>query len=366
MSDIEIEIEQKKKHLLDLENKIEFTENINSITEMSSLIPDLSSVEIKEKLDNITLKRKEMVRNNEAWSIYAYFTLNDSLTEGKAQQKRLAKFLLAAFDKEVDNIIAFSRKSSFQKTHEKIENWFEKINKLGNDHMLVIEREYLKLRLEELKLSYQYFIKKKFEKDEERYINESIREEKRVQKEIEDFVKKTEIEEEGYLKDIEKITKKLLESSEDEARKLKETIRQLQLKLEKANYDKERAISLAQLTRSGHVYIISNQRSFGEGVYKIGMTRRLDPMDRVKELGNASVPFFFDVHGIIHSDDAPSLERELHRKFDEKRVNKQNYRREFFKVSLKEIESAINEIHGKVALDDLTSIEEIEFSEDED
>ena len=125
-------------------------------------------------------------------------------------------------------------------------------------------------------------------------------------------------------------------------------------------------MSLAQLTRSGHVYIISNEGSFGQGVYKIGMTRRLDPMDRVKELGDASVPFFFDVHGIIHSDDAPSLERELHKRFESYRVNKENYRREFFKVSIDEIENAICEIHGQISLDRLARNQEPEDGEFQD
>jgi hypothetical protein len=100
---------------------------------------------------------------------------------------------------------------------------------------------------------------------------------------------------------------------------------------------------MAQLTRSGYVYVISNKGSFGENVYKIGMTRRLEPLDRIKELSGASVPFHFDVHAFIPSDDAPSLENKLHTKFSSKRVNKINHRREFFKLTLKEIEDALTE-----------------------
>jgi hypothetical protein len=102
-----------------------------------------------------------------------------------------------------------------------------------------------------------------------------------------------------------------------------------------------RAISQAQMTRVGHIYVISNIGSFGEDVYKIGMTRRLDPLDRVRELGDASVPFQFDVHAIIYSEDAPSLEYELHRKFKDRRLNMVNGRKEFFKVALDEVEAFI-------------------------
>lgn len=364
---LDSEVASKRAELDNLNASVEFSELEGSITNVSTLISDLSSSVIKFELDKVNKKRKDIARRGEAWNIYAHYTLNNNSAAGKAQQKRLAKFLLVAFDTQVDNIIAFSNKSEFSKAHSKIELWFEKVNKLGGDHFVVIEREYLKLRLEELKFTFQYFMRRKYEKDEERYISESIREEKKVQKEIEDFVKNRENEAREFLTDIERIKREILESSEADAEKMKETINHLQLKLAQANAEKDRAISLAQLTRSGHVYVISNEKSFGKGIYKIGMTRRLDPMDRVKELGNASVPFFFDVHGIIHSDDAPGLERELHRKFDNKRVNKQNYRREFFEVSLTEIQAAITEIHGKVMLEQAAiNFEEFEFTQDED
>ena len=132
-------------------------------------------------------------------------------------------------------------------------------------------------------------------------------------------------------------------ANQDEIEKLNKHIEHLKLKLERASQEKERALSMAQLTRSGYVYVISNKGSFGEGVYKIGMTRRLEPLDRVRELSGASVPFQFDVHALIPSDDAPSLENKLHTRFSSKRVNKVNQRREFFKLSIKEIEDALNE-----------------------
>lgn len=125
-------------------------------------------------------------------------------------------------------------------------------------------------------------------------------------------------------------------------------VEELQRRLAEAKTNKERAIAQAQMTRSGHVYIISNVGSFGEHVYKIGMTRRLDPMDRVRELGDASVPFSFDVHAIIYSQDAPTLENKLHKLFEGRRVNLINNRKEFFRVTINEIAQAVKENHGEI------------------
>jgi len=360
LSELSTEIKTKKRKLKELKSNIEVQDELNTVKPVFQQVRGMNSAQIKERLEENKEKQKSKIRSGKAWKAYEHFYWNDNLTAGKAKQRRLAKFLLAAFNAETDNLISSSRKNNFHKCHKSIEKWFEKINKLGEDWSVSVERGYLKLRLEELRIVVEYHLQKEFEKEEERYTNESIHEEKRVQKEIESFVKSREKEEQDYKTEIERATKELKESSEAEVASLKRLIDDLQLKLERSVKEKERALSLAQLTRSGHVYIISNEGSFGRGVYKIGMTRRLDPMDRVKELGDASVPFFFDVHGIIHSDDAPGLERKLHKRFEEHRVNKENYRREFFRVPIEEIENAICEVHGEVSLDRLSSSEKLE------
>lgn len=125
--------------------------------------------------------------------------------------------------------------------------------------------------------------------------------------------------------------------------KLTEKIKYLQEQLKEAQLNKERAISMAQQTRRGYVYVISNIGSFGKDIYKIGMTRRLDPIDRIRELSNASVPFPYDVHAMIFSEDAPSLEAKLHNVFNDLKVNKINGRKEFFHVKLSQIEKTISE-----------------------
>ncbi|HAN7643955.1 TPA: GIY-YIG nuclease family protein, partial [Escherichia coli] len=183
------------------------------------------------------------------------------------------------------------------------------------------------------------------EKEEQRRIKEQLREEERARREYEKAIKEAEKEEKAIQQAINKATKELMLANEEQRLALEQKIAELQLKYEEAEAKNQRAISMAQQTRSGHVYIISNIGSFGEDVYKIGMTRRLEPLDRVRELGDASVPFSFDVHAMIYSDDAPSLENHLHKVFNEKQVNKINSRKEFFNVNIKEIKSVIEDMN---------------------
>ena len=164
---------------------------------------------------------------------------------------------------------------------------------------------------------------------------------KYIQNQLRELKMKQEMAEEQEKAALEKAMqdaqKEMEETLNKEKSQHEEQLAELQQKWEEAEERNQRAKSMAQQTKRGHVYVISNIGSFGENIYKIGMTRRLDPMDRVKELGDASVPFEFDVHAIIFSDDAPTLETKLHHAFDEKRVNKINRRKEFFKTSLTSI-----------------------------
>src|SRR5207247_8299071 len=137
--------------------------------------------------------------------------------------------------------------------------------------------------------------------------------------------------------------------TEAQHEKLAALVTKLETQLKEAIDRKAKAIARAQLTKSGHVYVLSNVGSFGDGIYKIGLTRRLDPYDRVDELGDASVPFGFDVHAIIYSPDAPALEHALHQEFARRRVNLVNNRKEYFRVSLEEIRAAVETHHGLVS-----------------
>ena len=177
-----------------------------------------------------------------------------------------------------------------------------------------------------------------------------MREEQKVQKEIELAKREAEKEEKRYLQLLAKAREEIHKKHGDELIKFNERIEQLEMELSKARELKERAISRAQITKSGHVYIISNIGAFGKDVYKIGMTRRLEPIERVYELSGASVPFSYDIHGMIYSEDAPALENELHKRFEYKRVNRANTRKEFFKISITEIEQELKKVDNNIEL----------------
>ena len=175
-----------------------------------------------------------------------------------------------------------------------------------------------------------------------------MREEEKAYREIQTALIKAEAEEKKYLERIEKASITIQTLQGEKLEKAMAQIAELEARLIEARENKERALSMAEQTKRGHVYVISNIGSFGENVYKIGLTRRLDPMDRVRELGDASVPFPFDVHAMIFSEDAPKLEAELHRRFSDRRVNMINNRKEFFNVTLEEIAEVVKEFNSLI------------------
>lgn len=300
-----------------------------------------TSERYKELLEQIYIKQKQMIKENKAIFCHTEWTVNGSKVEGRRQTKQNIKLMLKAFNGECNSIIAKVEWFNVEKSIERMEKSYSDLNKLGESNNIVISKSYLDLKLKELWATYEQKQKIQDEKEEQRRIREQIREEEKLQKEIE----KKEKELEKQQKEEEKLQKLKQQAFEQgkqaEAEKYQKEIE----KLNKIIEDNKRKISQAQLTKSGHVYIISNIGSFGENIYKIGMTRRLEPEERVNELGDASVPFKFDIHAMIHSDNAPELEFKLHEKFKAKSVNRINYRKEFFNVTLEEIENAVNEIN---------------------
>jgi hypothetical protein len=241
---------------------------------------------------------------------------------------------------------------------ERILKSFEDINNTYKAQGIAISFSYKESKMKELRLTYEYKKKKKEEKEEQRLIREQMREEEKAAREFEAARLKAEKEANDYQIAIEKARKESEKAGGKEQAKLLAKIQELEARLQEAEQNKERALSMAQQTKRGHVYVISNIGSFGENVYKIGMTRRLDPMDRVKELGDASVPFAFDVHAIIFSEDAPTLEHALHEKFNDRRLNIVNERKEFFNASLSEIEQFVKETDGNVEFTKIAEAEE--------
>ena len=214
------------------------------------------------------------------------------------------------------------------------------IDKLNESNSLSISRKFMNLKLKELHAIHEYNEKKQEEKEERKERLAEEREEKKVLLEAKRAKEKAEKEQAEHEKALAIARKELGLLSGEELNEKNSQIEKLEEQLREALENKERAMSMAQLTKQGHVYVISNIGSFGKGIYKIGLTRRLEPKDRVRELGDASVPFIFDLHAMIFSEDAPALEKQLHKVFHDKRVNMVNNRKEFFRVSLDAIEEA--------------------------
>ncbi|MNJ35596.1 hypothetical protein D3C77_303460 [compost metagenome] len=207
-----------------------------------------------------------------------------------------------------------------------------------------INEEYLASRLEELRWAVTAKLLKDQEREEQRQLREQIREEEKARREYERAIKEAAKEEATLRKALEKAQERVAAASAAERAEFEARLALLQEQLQAAEDKNQRALSMAQQTRAGHVYVISNIGSFGEQVFKIGMTRRLEPLDRVRELGDASVPFEFDVHALIFSDDAPGLEKQLHRHFLREQVNKVNPRKEFFRIGLPAIRAELEEL----------------------
>lgn len=254
-------------------------------------------------------------------------------------------FTTDAFNGKVDTILASVKQDNIGILQQKITDAYHLVNNLGKAFRnAVITKEYLDARLDELKWAIITIQLRNEEREEQRRIKEQIREEEKAKREFEKALRDAEKEEDIIRKTLEKARIELETASESQKLKFEQKLAELEAKLKIAEEKGQRALSMAQQTLSGHVYIISNVGSFGENVYKIGMTRRLEPLDRVKELGDASVPFYFDVHAMIYSENAPSLEKDLHRYFVDDRVNKVNRRKEFFNVGISDIRKHVESL----------------------
>ena len=221
-----------------------------------------------------------------------------------------------------------------------------------------INEEFAELLKQRLQIEINFKKAKQKSKEEQRELREQEREERTAREEVERIQKEAEKEEEIKQKAIEELKLVMERESEAERAGHQNELEKLQAELKDAQQKLERAKSRAQETKQGHVYVISNIGSFGGDVLKIGMTRRMEPMDRVKELGDASVPFRFDVHALIESDDAPNLESTLHKVFNDRRVNKINRRKEFFRVSIDDIEKELVDLNIEALINKIPSADE--------
>ena len=299
----------------------------------------------KDRLKKVRDDQKNLIKDGKACSGNMNWTVNGSKSQGNKMVKDMQKLLLRAFNVECDDIIDNVKLSNFDKSSERIMTTSDQISKLGAIMSISISPQYVKLKHDELCLALDFEQKKQEEKELIKMERERQREEAKAQKEIEEARKRLQKEQAHYQNALDKLNEQIAKSGESE--ELLEKKSQLEAQLA----DTDKAIKDVDYReankRAGYVYVISNIGAFGENVYKIGMTRRLDPMDRINELGDASVPFNFDVHALVFTDDAPSLETALHNAFEHQKLNKINPRREFFRVSLEEIKTVVRKNFDK-------------------
>lgn len=261
----------------------------------------------------------------------------------ESQRKTIAvRFVIDAFNGKVDTILTRSKQNNYGTLEQQIRDAFALVNSNGAAFRNAkINDEYLNARLDELRWATAVMALKEKEREEQKAIRERIREEEQVRKEIERALKESAKEEEMLGKAMEKVRQQVAKANDEQRAVYEAQLEALEQKLAEAEARSQRALSMAQQTRAGHVYVISNIGSFGENVLKVGMTRRLEPNDRVRELGDASVPFAFDVHAMIWSEDAPALERSLHKEFVKAQVNKVNPRKEFFRIPVAQVRETL-------------------------
>lgn len=264
------------------------------------------------------------------------------------RRQRSIEFALDAYNGKAETILAKAKSDNYGIMKKKLEDAFQLVNHNGLPfkNARILPR-YADLYHSQLKYSIQTKELKKRDKEEQQRIKTEMREEERAQREYKKAQQQAEKEQKMILKAVKEAEEMLAKSVDAERLEFQSQLDKLMGKLSEAESRNQRVMSMAQQTKQGHVYVISNIGAFGENVVKIGMTRRLEPLDRVKELGDASVPFNFDVHAIIYSDDAPKLERLLHTKFHDGRVNRVNLRKEFFSINLQQIKNEIDALELK-------------------
>jgi hypothetical protein len=303
---------------------------------LDDLADDFSHTQAGQELKRARECTKVMIRNGTA-ATCDYVEAN--------RRETAINFVVDAFNGKVDSILSRVKHDNAGKLEQQIRDAFTLVNYNGKAFRDArITETFLSARLDELKwaaISQQLALE---EREEQRSIKEQIRDEARAVKERERALREAAKEEETLRKGIELGQQQAEYATGEQKAMYEERLQEMAERLKEIEERKQRARSMAEQTRKGYVYIISNIGSFREDVYKIGLTRRWDPLERVRELGDSSVPFGFDVHATILHDDAPWLEQQLHKHFLLNQVNKVNHRKEFFRASLKEIREEIEKL----------------------
>lgn len=296
--------------------------------------------EIKNELAVLNSDEKDYIKN-------LIQSVNNNKTDITTTPREQFRIIMRLFESESESHLKSLTLSNVDTQRSRIVRAYETINNLFKFSIVSIDKSVLEFKLKKLTLMHEYNKRKLIEDEEQKAIKAQMVEEARAERELERAKKEIEKEITQFNKESRKLLDYLNKANSEIERNIyADKIKELEERLRQLQEDKNDVENRQLNTRAGFIYIISNIGSFGENIYKIGVTRRLEPMDRVRELGSASVPFEFDVHAMIFSEDAPKLESLLHNHFRDNQVNKVNNRKEFFKVDLKEIEKVVKENHN--------------------
>ena len=342
--DLEKKYAEKSVNLIQLDDEILY----QSFSLFRPQYDFANSEKYKQELERIRQEQKRMIKDKTAVTYFDNWTVDGSKAKGRKMTNDNIKMILRCFNTDCENAIDRVKFNNIDSMRARIQKSFDSLNKLNEVNRVSLTSSYLDLKFQELQLAIEYTMKKQEEKEEQKRIRQELREQAKLEKEIEEARKDIEKEKKHYSNALTKVNSHLAESLDDSQRQallekkaeIEGHLVELQKSLEEVDYR-------ATNQKAGYVYIISNIGAFGEDVYKIGMTRRLEPMERVDELGDASVPFNFDVHAMIFCEDAPKLEAALHHAFEDRKLNMINTRREFFHVTLDQIEEVVKANYDK-------------------
>ena len=341
---LDTELAQKRNELAQLNEEIAVANGNLNLQEFGFFERQYSfsdSTKYKDKLDSLRMQQKSMVKNGTAGRIITPMLLDNSKSKGKAMQNQLIKAALRGFNGEADALLVKISVVNVDNKIKALRKVFEQLNKMYARNLIEITYPYLDLKIEELRLAAEYELQKQEEKELLREQREKEREDKKLQAEIKAKRKQLEKDRDHFKNMVAKVTELLKEAKNDEVDELRRQLAEYQDKLSELDEIEEDIDYREGHATAGYVYVISNIGSFGEDVYKIGVTRRLEPLERIRELSSASVPFQFDVHALIFSEEAFALETELHNQLANYKVNKVNGRKEYFKVSFEEIRNIL-------------------------
>lgn len=356
LHNLEESLKDKRKEIDKLKEQVASYDDQINMESYGLYTPHYSfenSLAYEEKLKEIRRHQKSLIRNDEAGTIFRPMTLDGSSSRGRSMQRKNIKQLVRSFNVECEAAINKATYSNMPRIEKRIKRSFDQLNKLNTPNGVELSVDYLQLKLEELHLAFEYSSKKEEEKEKLREEREKEREEKKAKAEIARKRKAVEKERAKQAKHFEQAQTLLREKmanvdkDDEKYKSLQEEVNKLKAQLDDLDKQSASLDYRENHSTAGYVYIISNIGSFGKNVFKIGVTRRLEPLDRIRELSSASVPFKFDVHALIFSDDAYRLETNLHNYFDKQRVNKVNNRKEFFDITINQIKDALDKYYNR-------------------